>query len=43
MYKVVYHLPENIVREIIMSSDELAAWLRWRWLRVRIISYERLD
>jgi hypothetical protein len=42
MYKVVYQLPFNSIREIFMPSDELQAWLRWGWLRERIISYERV-
>jgi len=43
MYKVIYQLPFNHIREIYMSSDELHAWLRWAWLRERIISYEKVD
>jgi len=26
-----------------MPSDELTAWLRWPWLRERIISYTKVD
>jgi len=43
MYRVVYQLPFNSVREIYMNSDELSAWLRWNWLKERIISYERIS
>ncbi|MBU0630032.1 MAG: hypothetical protein KKC80_03835 [Candidatus Margulisbacteria bacterium] len=39
MYKVVYQLPVNQVREITMSARELKTWLRWSWLRERIIKY----
>ncbi len=39
MYKVVYQLPVNQVREIKMSGKELKIWLRWSWLRERIIKY----
>jgi len=42
MYRVVYQLPFNCIREIYMRSDELQAWLRWNWLKERIISYERI-
>ena len=42
MFKVVYQLPFNSVREIFLSKEELDAWLRWRWLRERILSYERV-
>lgn len=42
MYRVVYCLPYNCVREIFMRSDELQAWLRWNWLKERIISYEKV-
>jgi len=43
MYRVVYQLPFNSVREIYMNSQELSAWLRWNWLKERIISYERIS
>jgi len=43
MYKVYYQLPFNHIREIYMPSDELTAWLRWPWLRERIISYQKID
>jgi len=39
MYKVVYQLPVNQVREIRMSAKELQTWLRWAWLRERIVKY----
>jgi len=42
MYRVVYQLPFNCIREIYMSSDELKGWLRWNWLKERIITYERV-
>ena len=42
MYKVVYQLPFNSIREIFLSKEELDSWLRWRWLRERIMSYERV-
>jgi hypothetical protein len=43
MYRVVYQLPFNAIREIYMSSRELQAWLRWNWLKERIISYEKVN
>jgi hypothetical protein len=43
MFKVIYQLPYNAIREIYMNEAELQAWLRWRWLRERIISYERVE
>ena len=43
MYKVVYQLPFNHVREIFMTEKELNAWLAWSWLRERIIHYEKVD
>ena len=43
MYKVIYQLPFNYTREIYLSSVELAAWLRWPWLRQRIVSYEKVE
>ncbi|MFH1362166.1 MAG: hypothetical protein ABIH69_05895 [bacterium] len=39
---MIYQLPFTCVREIYMMSDELAAWLRWSWLKERIISYEKV-
>jgi hypothetical protein len=42
MYRVVYQLPFNSIREIYMPTDELQSWLRWHWLRERIISYEEV-
>lgn len=42
MYKVVYQLPFNQVREIYLTGPELKAWLAWHWLRERIISYEKV-
>lgn len=42
MFKVVYQLPFNSIREIFLSEEELDAWLRWRWLRERILSYEKI-
>ena len=42
MYRVVYQLPRNSIREVYMKSDELKAWLRWNWLRERIITYEKV-
>jgi hypothetical protein len=43
MFKVIYQLPFNSIREIYMNTEELQAWLRWSWLRERIISYERVE
>ncbi len=43
MYKVIYQLPFNHIREIYMTSKELHAWLRWVWLKERIISYEKVE
>jgi len=43
MFRVVYQLPFNSIREIYLSEEELKAWLSWRWLRERIISYERVE
>ena len=42
MYRVVYRLPYNSVREIYMNSQELNVWLRWSWLKIRIINYEKI-
>lgn len=42
VYKVIYELPFKQIREIYMSFEELHAWLKWRWLRNRIISYEKV-
>ena len=42
MYKVVYQLPFNCIRRVYMKSDELQSWLRWHWLKQRIISYEKV-
>lgn len=42
MYRVVYHLPANQLREIYMKSEELQAWLKWNWLKERIIHYEKV-
>ena len=42
MYRVVYQLPFNSIREIYMQSHELQAWLRWNWLKERIITYEKV-
>jgi hypothetical protein len=42
VYRVIYQLPYNSIREIYMRSDELQAWLRWNWLKERIISYEKV-
>lgn len=42
MYRVIYQLPINCVRTIFMAKEELQAWLRWAWLRERIISYEKI-
>ncbi len=43
MYKVVYQLPFNCVREIVLDEKELNAWLGWAFLRERIISYEKIN
>jgi len=43
MYKVIYQLPFNHVREIILTETELNAWLGWAWLRDRIIRYEKVS
>ncbi|HTY13721.1 MAG TPA: hypothetical protein VMD02_06000 [Candidatus Omnitrophota bacterium] len=43
MYRVIYQLPFNHVREIYMTTDELQAWLRWVWLKERIISYVKVE
>ena len=43
MYKVVYQLPFNSIREIYLTEEELSSWLRWRWLRERIISFEKVS
>ena len=42
MYKVVYYLPRHFLREIFMSHEELQSWLKWNWLKERIISYEKV-
>lgn len=43
MYKVVYRLPRTMLREIYMTTDELASWLRWQWLRERIVYYVKVE
>ena len=43
MYKVIYQLPFNQVREIVLSEDELNKWLGWTFLRERIIRYEKIS
>lgn len=43
MYKVMYQLPFNQVREIVLSEEELNKWLSWAFLRERIISYEKIS
>ena len=43
MYRVVYLLPYNSLREIYMSTAELHSWLKWHWLRERIVSYEKVN
>ena len=42
MYKVRYQLPVNCVREIVLTEQELKAWLGQAFLRDRIISYEKM-
>ena len=42
MYKVIYRLPFNILRETLLCEEELRAWLGKSWLRKRIISYEKV-
>lgn len=42
MYRVVYQLPFKCIREIYMKSEELKTWLRWSWLKERIITYEKV-
>ena len=42
MYKVMYRLPLNQIREIVISEEELKAWLSRAYLRERIISYEKI-
>jgi len=42
LYKVNYLLPISREREIVLSVEELNAWLRQSWLRNRIIGYERI-
>lgn len=41
LYKVSYMLPITRKREIVLTYEELNAWLRQAWLRDRIISYEK--
>lgn len=42
MYKVIYKLPGHIIRTLIMSSDEFKAWVSHRYLRTRIVCWERV-
>jgi len=42
MYRVVYQLPRNHIREIYMKHEELQGWLKWNWLKERIITYEKV-
>jgi hypothetical protein len=32
----------NVIREIILTEEELRAWLRLAWLRERIVRYEKI-
>ena len=43
MYRVVYQLPYNCIREVFMRPEELKGWLKWNWLKERIISYEKVN
>jgi len=43
MFKVIYRLPINVIREILLSEEDLFAWLGKSWLRERIVSYEIID
>lgn len=40
-YLVTYYLPANCRREILMSKEELEWWLRYSWLRKRIVTYRK--
>ena len=42
LFKVNYLLPVSRKREIVLSAEELDAWLRQSWLRDRIISFEKI-
>lgn len=42
MYKVKILFPQNILREILMELQELRSWLSCRYLRERIVSYEKV-
>jgi len=43
MYKVKILFPQNHLREIIMERRELSSWLACRYLRERIVSYEKVS
>jgi hypothetical protein len=42
MYKVVYQLPIGQIREIVLSEAEFKIWMGRTFLRVRIVSYEKV-
>ncbi|MFA6431168.1 MAG: hypothetical protein WCV91_02150 [Candidatus Margulisiibacteriota bacterium] len=35
-------MPYNCLREIYMRPSELRTWLKWYWLRRRIVTYEKV-
>ena len=42
MYKVIYQMAGISIREVSMTWEELKGWLSHRWLRERIVSYEKI-
>ena len=43
MYKVIYMMAGVSIREVYMTWEELKGWLSHRWLKERIIGYEKVD
>lgn len=42
MYKVIYQLPFNDIKESFIEEDELNGWLNWPWAKERIIYCEEV-
>jgi len=42
MYKVIYQLAGVSIREVFMTWEELKGWLAHKWLKDKIVSYEKV-
>ncbi len=42
MYKVIFRIPAQSMRTLIMSENEFRAWIKHRFLRGRIVSWEKM-